>query len=288
MTVLRVQPFPLPDALEDRRVTLVGVGADDEKDVGEVGIGIAPRRFVLAVGGDVAAGRGRHAQPGVAVDVVGADAGLEQLVRRIGFFGEELSRTVEGHRVAAELANAVRESRAHQAHRFVPRRVHEPAVLPDFRRREPARNASQFRQHRALDAEHALVVREFVAAHVDDAAVRHADHDAAAGAAEPAHRLGPTVDGLLSVDEELEAAPGRRAGADRGRHAAEREEHFAPADVRCGLGAAIVGVVVRTHGRPLFGSAITCTGNSFLVAITTILSSRRRLVRRTGASSHKR
>ena len=119
---------------------------------------------------------------------------------------------------------------------------------------------------------HALVVREFVAADVDDAAVRHADLDAAAGAAEAAHRLGPTVDGLLSVDEELEAAPGRRAGADRGRHAAEREEHFAPTDVRCGLGAAIVGVVVRTHGRLLFGSATTCTGNSFLVAIATILS----------------
>ena len=47
---LRVQPLALPDALEDRRVALERVGADQEEDVGVVGIVIAARRLVLAVG----------------------------------------------------------------------------------------------------------------------------------------------------------------------------------------------------------------------------------------------
>ena len=46
---LRVQPLPLLDALEERRVALEGVGADEEEAVGVVGIRIAARRFVLAV-----------------------------------------------------------------------------------------------------------------------------------------------------------------------------------------------------------------------------------------------
>jgi hypothetical protein len=51
---------------------------------------------------------------------------------------------------------------------------------------------------------------EFIAANVDDFAVVHADHDAAAGAAESANRFVPGRGRGLG-DAEFEHAPGRGA-----------------------------------------------------------------------------
>ena len=58
------------------------------------------------------------------------------------------------------------------------------------------------------------------------------------------------TDGVLFVDEELEAAPDRRAGDDRCRHAADSQQYLATTDARRAVSVAILRAVVRTHGVP--------------------------------------
>src|SRR5262245_24096098 len=89
------------NALHERGVALEGVGADEEEAVGEVDVLIAARRLVLAEDADVAGGGRGHAKPWVAVDVVRADARLEELVGRVALLGEELAGAVEGDRISA-------------------------------------------------------------------------------------------------------------------------------------------------------------------------------------------
>src|SRR5262245_15510803 len=200
-------------------MTLERVGTSYEKAVGMIDVLITAGRLVLAVNLNVpACGRG-HAQPRVAVHVIGANAGLEQLVGGVRLLDQELAGAVKRDRVRTGFLNRLLEPGGGEAHRLVPGSVHESVASTDLRREQPSAEVRQCPVHRPLDADHPLVLPEFVAANVYDFAVVHADHDAAAGAAEPADRFVPGRGGGLG-NGQFEQAPGRGTenvgGADAG------------------------------------------------------------------------
>jgi hypothetical protein len=132
-----VRPTAALDALEQRRVTLERVGADDEEAIGVIDVLITTGRLVLAINLNVPACGGGHAKPRVAVHVVGADAGLEQLVSGVRFLDQQLAGAIERDRVRAGFLNRVLESGGGEAHRLVPGGVHESVAFADLRREQP-------------------------------------------------------------------------------------------------------------------------------------------------------
>ena len=86
-------------ALKQRRMAFEGIRADDEDAIGMIDVFVASRRFVLAINLCVARRCRSHAQARIAVDVVGAKACLEEFVRRIGLFGDELAGAIERNRI---------------------------------------------------------------------------------------------------------------------------------------------------------------------------------------------
>jgi hypothetical protein len=174
-------------------VALGGVGAHQQEHVGVVNVLIAAHGLVLAVGGHVATHRRSHAQPGVAIHVVGADAGLEELVGYVGFFGQALAGAVKRHRIRPVLFDSLLEPGGHQAHGFVPGGANELAVLADHGVQAAGGRGEDLRQKEALQAQKALVVVFFVALYRKDLAVPDPNVKPAAGAAVPAHRFNPLL-----------------------------------------------------------------------------------------------
>ncbi len=93
-----MHPTPGQDALKERLMTLGWIGTDDEEYFGVIDVLIGTRGLVLTKGLGVAHSRGGHAEPWIAIDVVGAKPGLEQLVGCIALFYVELTRAVIGDR----------------------------------------------------------------------------------------------------------------------------------------------------------------------------------------------
>src|SRR5215472_6053733 len=84
---LRMQPLALANALKDWWMALIRICTEDEETIGVISVGVATRRLVLTVSGDVAAcGRG-HTQTRIAIHIVRADSSLEQLVGCVALFG---------------------------------------------------------------------------------------------------------------------------------------------------------------------------------------------------------
>ena len=112
--------LPACDAPEQHRVRLGGVGADNEKTGGLVYVGIGAHGLVLAEGGGVAAHRRGHAQPGVAVHIIGAETSLEYLVGEIAFFGKALARPIPCNGIGAIGVYAFAKPRGHEIKGFIP------------------------------------------------------------------------------------------------------------------------------------------------------------------------
>ena len=79
---------------------LSGIGADDKKTMGFLDVGIAADRLIGAKRGEIAAHGAGHAQPGVALDIIGLQAAAHNLLENIGLLGQGLAGTVIGDRFA--------------------------------------------------------------------------------------------------------------------------------------------------------------------------------------------
>jgi hypothetical protein len=84
-------PEPLDHAIERHRMAVGRVGADEEKRVGEFDIGVATGRAVAAERERHPTGRAGHAQPAVAVDVIGPQAAFGELGCQVLRFGRKLA-----------------------------------------------------------------------------------------------------------------------------------------------------------------------------------------------------
>ena len=85
-----------------------------------VDVFVARRRGVRSQGLLVSRDRGRHAQPRVGVDVVGADQPLGQLVEDIVVLSQKLTRNIETDAVGAVCAYRVGEAIGEMIERLVP------------------------------------------------------------------------------------------------------------------------------------------------------------------------
>ena len=107
-------PFAaLQQPLEEHRMAFGGVGADQQHAIGQVEVVVAAGRAIgteaAAIGGD---GRA-HAQPGIGIEVVGAQGALQQLLGDVVILREKLTAAVHGDRSGA-LAGQGRLNALHQ------------------------------------------------------------------------------------------------------------------------------------------------------------------------------
>ena len=104
---------PLPaieQTLEKNRVAFRHVRADDQKPIRAVQVLIGAGRTIRAQGEFVTAGRTRHAQARIGVDVVRAQKSLGQLAREVLRFHGELAGNIERDRVRPMFGNDSRQA----------------------------------------------------------------------------------------------------------------------------------------------------------------------------------
>ena len=185
--------LPLVHQPEDDRMGLGHIGADDEKAVGMVDVVVGPHGLVLAEGRDIADRGGGHAQSGVAVDIVGAQPPLEQLVDEVAFLGIRLARAVEGHRIGTVLADGIMEFVDHDPHGLVPGDPDEFVAAAQQGILQTIGGVEDGGEKVALEAEEPLVPVVLVALHRHDFAALHPGVNAAAGTAVTTDTLHPFV-----------------------------------------------------------------------------------------------
>src|SRR5207253_1251501 len=89
--------------VEDDRMTLSRVGADEEKRIGQIDIVVTARWAVASKRQRHAAGGAGHAEPAVAVDMVRPQVSPRELAGQILRLGRELARGIEPDRARAVL-----------------------------------------------------------------------------------------------------------------------------------------------------------------------------------------
>lgn len=155
----RLHPVHHPQ--EENRVAVGHVGADDEEDVRLVEVLVRAGRAVGAERQLVTGPGARHAQPGVRLDLVGAQISLGQLVGQVLGFEAHLTGHVEGDRVGAVFV----DDRPQPPCRLGDRRVHGGGlrflapVRADEGAGQPAGCGEQVGGGRALGAQPAEVGR---------------------------------------------------------------------------------------------------------------------------------
>ena len=196
---VRMAEAAVGQAGPQHRVHLRHVRAPEHERVGRLEIVVAAHRLVDAEGPDEG-GRGRgHAVARVGVEIVGAEARAHQLGRGVALPDRPLAGAEHADRRRPLLAQHTLGLRGHHVERLLPGDRRELAVLGVL-----AAPHAQQRRGQAVGAVHDLgqeVALDAVEAAVDlglgvamgrhDLACLDADHDAAAGAAEAAGRLGP-------------------------------------------------------------------------------------------------
>ena len=171
----------LQQALAEDGMVLGDVGADQQNHVGFGQIVVAAGRAVAAEAAFVAGHGARHAQRGVAVVVVGAEAKLHQFAKGVEFLGDQLSGADD-----AECARAVARLNAayalhHHGDRFVPPDALQLAVLAQHGILGAPVGGEGVVFAQSLGTELAAIHRvAFIAASGDSAAVLHAHQHAAA------------------------------------------------------------------------------------------------------------
>ena len=221
----RAQP-PVGDPRPQDRMHLGHVRAPQHERVRGLDVVVAAHRLVDAEGAHEARHRRRHAVARVGVDVVGAEAGLEQLERGVAFPDRPLPGAEHADAARAALLQRVLELLRHDVEGFVPRDRRELAVLVVFavglaqhRLRQAVMAVHDLGEEIALHAvEAAIDLRLDVAVGGDHAVVLGRHHDAAAGAAEPARRLVPFQFARAALGDEVGGGSGGRHAAGRGRH----------------------------------------------------------------------
>ena len=97
--------------LAENRMVVGDVRADQQNHVGPLQIFVSARRAVAAERQLVTGNGARHAQRGVAVVVVGAEAELHQLAERVELFGDQLAGAQDAQRFGPYLAWIARSAR---------------------------------------------------------------------------------------------------------------------------------------------------------------------------------
>ena len=168
-----------------------GIRACDENAFGFIDVFVARGRRIGAERCLVTRHGGRHAQPRIGIDVVGADQAFREFVEDVIVFGEQLAGNIERDTVGAMLAD-------NRGELF---RGDVQCVIPVHARTNGRARAAQLRiqrarvvpggqmQRRTLGAEPAEIRRmRRIAAHAGDTAARSLDQDAAADSAVTARR----------------------------------------------------------------------------------------------------
>ena len=117
----RVGRLGIFDAPEQYRVRVSRVAADNEDALGVFHVVVAVRRGVGAQRLLVARHRAAHAQARVAVDVVGANQALGQLVEDVIVLGQQLAGNIKTHGIGSMLADDLGKAFAGKVQRAVPR-----------------------------------------------------------------------------------------------------------------------------------------------------------------------
>ena len=206
LDVLAAQP-PVGDPGPEDGVHLRHVRAPEHERVGGLDVVVAAHRLVHAEGAHEAHGRRGHAVPGVGIEVVGAEPGLQQLQRRVAFPHRPLPRAEHADRGRTLVLEDALELLRHHVEGRVPGHALELAVLrvlavlhAQQRRRQAVLAVHDLGEEVALDAVQALVDLGLgIAVRGDDPVVLHRHRHAAAGAAEAARRLRPLQLGGLGV-----------------------------------------------------------------------------------------
>ncbi|AYC36580.1 hypothetical protein DWG14_00790 [Streptomyces griseorubiginosus] len=138
-------------------------------------------------------GRGRRAQPGVAVEVVGADARPGQHRERVVVLQEQLTAGVEPDRARSALVEQFAGTGHHPLHRGVPVRLHQVPVPPDERPGQPVLRGVRLPAEQVLGPQPAAVDPVHrPSAHPRHPAVDHGDvHGVTAGVQQRGRRHPP-------------------------------------------------------------------------------------------------
>ena len=99
----QARPFPLAPALEQpleqHRMALGRIGADQQHQIGQIEVVVAAGRAIGAEAAGIAGHRRTHAQTRVGVEVVAAQGALEQLVGCVVVLREELTGAIDRQRL---------------------------------------------------------------------------------------------------------------------------------------------------------------------------------------------
>ena len=106
---LRALRLGLLQASEQYRVGVGHIAADDHHAVAVFQVFIAARRRIGAQAALVADHRRRHAQPRIAVDIIGAHQCAGQLVEAVVVLGQQLPGDIERHTVGPVFGNGIGE-----------------------------------------------------------------------------------------------------------------------------------------------------------------------------------
>jgi hypothetical protein len=184
-----------------------GVGVVDV--LGGAGLPVAAERLLQRLGGR------RRAQPGVAVQVVGADAGAGEDGQGVVLLQEQLAGGVEADGSRALVVQQLPGAGRDPVHGRVPVALHQPAVLADEGPGEPVRGGVGLPAVEVLGPQAPAVhpVRG-PAAYAHDAALAHRDVHRVAVGVQQRGRLHPPLHVLLAEPRrEVRVGPGRPGGA---------------------------------------------------------------------------
>ena len=199
------------------------VRAPQHECIGGLEVIVTAHRLVHAERPHEALGGRCHAVARIRIEVVGAKAGLEQLVGRVAFPDRPLARAEHADGAWPAFGQRVLELQRHHVESFVPGNLGEFAVLvvlavllAQERMREAIVAVHDFREKISFDAiESAIDLGLSVAMRRDNTIVFRCNHDAATSAAKPARRLVPFQLGDRTVGEDV--LRGNRRGETPGR-----------------------------------------------------------------------
>ena len=210
-------------AAPENRVRFGHVVAPENHRVAFFDVIIDVHRFVHAEGLVEAHHGGSHAKTSVGVDVVGTEAGLQELGSRVGFGNRVLPRTDDGYAFRSLGLVDTAELTFHFVEGLFPAHGHELTVLVELavlhaheRARQTILTVEDLGVEVALDAVQAAIDGSIrVAFRGDDAAVHRADLQTAAGTAEAADALvpfNPGIGGLSGLRARLRHGQAHRHG----------------------------------------------------------------------------
>src|SRR4029077_1159827 len=144
---VRLAALSLLDAFEDDRMTVGGVGADQEKAVGDIEVSIRQRWAVGSERFSITRCSRSHAQPGVGVEIIRAEKAFGELVANVVLLGGELAGPVKRHCVRTVGGDNGAKALCEKFNRHIPRypRKRTFLTLSDLGVEQPIRSGKGLR-----------------------------------------------------------------------------------------------------------------------------------------------